>query len=332
MSRYVLAAFVVAAALPLSAQEPKEVARVHLPKPVIALAYSPDGKTLAVGTTGKFVFLVDAIRREEIAGFATDYDPHFLALSRSGRLLVTLNADKGNPLVWYVSSGQKRAFANDPVRSASFYSNAVLSPDASVLALSSGGSRRLFDIDGAVLRKAEGSPLGTPLAFTNDGKTLVQWAQGAFSLYDVAARKEVGKPIHEELLRDPVNLEARFTPDGGTLVAMFFRRDDGKTYFRTYNLTGRNAKGSEATFKGVLRSFAVSADGKSVAALGGDTGAVVIDLATQKSYPLPSPNPVGVRAIAFAPDGATLITGGNAHVEERIEVGAIRFWTLRGKE
>jgi hypothetical protein len=92
----------------------KEVLRVTLPGiSVVALAYSPDGKTLAVGTigldpAGTAILVLDKETGREQSRILVSGRVHSLAFSPNGRLLASVGED-GSARIWDPQSGDALA-------------------------------------------------------------------------------------------------------------------------------------------------------------------------------------------------------------------------------
>jgi WD40 repeat protein len=174
-------------------------------------AFSPDGRTLAIGDFNAqepliHVWDVAAGKKFRVWKAHQNY-VRDLAFTPDGKALVSLSDDESVRL-WDVATGKElRAWE----KQSSLFHLAV-SPDGKTLALS-GVHRPLLLVDwttGKELRSLEGG-FG-PVAFSPDGKVMaVSEANNSIRLWDLPA----GKPMHPA---DEV-YDAFFTPDGKALVA-----------------------------------------------------------------------------------------------------------------
>jgi WD40 repeat protein len=223
-----------------------------------AAAFSPDGKTLAVGDADSgAVVLCD--RRGEEKRRLTGYEKGvvFVAFSGDGKSLVS--GDKGGVArVWDVENGKERF---EVACGSGWVSCAALSPDGAVLAAEAGGSQalRLYDV-------ARGEPLSPAaghgsrvdsLAFSPDGKTTATGSRscpdGVVRLWDATTAKE------RRVLRlgDGGIYGVAFAPGGRTLAA-----GGGHTVRLWDPASGEEKNALQTEF---LECVALAPDGKSLA-------------------------------------------------------------------
>lgn len=309
-----------------------------------AVAYSPDGKTLASGGYGR-VMLWEASSGKPIAPLVrTVNDPRNkmpeplmmghtfgLAFTPDGRSLLSAGAPpaedrRGHVLFWDIND-RKCAHAIDHAapQGTQWMRTVAVSPDG-CLAAAGTDSGHLLLIDTATRKtvrtaKVEGV---AGLSFSPDGKTLAVATMAAAILFDVSAGKETWRFDTGRGTRQVV-----FAPDGKSI---WVGRDGGGPPFRKDSRPGVLARWDFASGKQVqafevapnaILSLALSPDGKTLACGGDFFGPLVIDVATGKSTDLGlagARNRPWVQGLAFAPDGKALAVADTN--------GRVRVWDV----
>ncbi len=246
-----------------------------------AASFSPDGRTLASGSEGDSIRVWDAALLTERFAIIGGYVDSSLAFSPDSKLLVAGGVDD---IVrsWEVESGRAREslhVGRNSVRALSF------SADGRLLALghlvSFGISLQVWDWNDQVVRFAiEGPRDVTSVTFSPNGEILASadWA-GQVKLWDPLTGVE----------------QATFTPLGRT------------QYYRPPSVT----------------SIAFSPDGSLLAmglSLQGGCSVQVWDVAARRARAALRAHPLDVEAVAFSPDGRTLATASRDKT--------VRLWRL----
>ncbi|HWG41350.1 MAG TPA: WD40 repeat domain-containing protein [Gemmataceae bacterium] len=283
-----------------------------------ALAYFPDGKTLAWICCEQSVRLLDAATGQERLSFASHYGGvNSIAYSPDGRLIATASDDCTIRL-WNADTSKPK----DMLRGHGRRVNALAySPDGKCLAsASSDGTAILWDMETRKMRfrcEGHGNQVRA-VAFSPDGKTLVIGGYNSIiQSWDVRTGKEL-RTIEQE---EHTNALA-FSPDGALLAG-------GSVSLHLYDARTarllRNVK-TEPT----ITSLAFSPDGRTLAC-GGDSETILWELASGKERArLPGHwNQRG--ALAFSPDGKLLASGSHDMGGDMNEV--VHVWELAtGKE
>ncbi len=262
------------------------------------LAFTPDGKAIAVTSQGKVVHLIDFESGKTIRDFphANDFGAVLgIAFSQDGKLMAAggYDKEKGNYFarLWEVETGKElRRFMHGKngygIRSLAF------SPDAKTLATGADDARlRLFDVDTGKERKAfpkDGNYMRS-VAFAPDGKTVAA-AGNSIRLYDATTGKQRLK-----IDRKAVGLS--FTDGGKTLTGAV----TGAIY-RWDTATGK-ALTPESAGDSIVEQILVTPDGTRVVTRGQNGDAHLWDAATGKHLR----HVPAARGLALSPDGRFLV-------------------------
>ena len=297
------------------------------------VAYAPDGKTvLSVGgpaprlwdpASGKERFLAFAGHQARVAA---------VAITPDGKLTASSGEDIR---LWETATGK-------PVRRLAAPAVALaISPDGKTLASAGGRTLRLWDLEtGKEIHKAQGPRLLRAVAFSPDGKLLASGdEQATIRLWDPSTLKPIRQLADMKSLAESLSLA--FSPDGKTLACAGAWNQFGVGNM-TLNLQGRVtvtskqgyfvlmwdvATGQEvrrfAGLKDKIRSVAFSPDGRTLAGSSQDGRIVLWEAATGRERLHILAHPVAasagdtfglalaaVPALAFTPDGKTLVSAG----------------------
>jgi WD40 repeat protein len=305
---------------------------------IVGVAFSPDGKTLAMtgdDSRGGAVWLWDIASRAQIGAPITipssDDGVDGIAFSPDGKTLATADGD-GTLRLWDITT---RAQFGAPITVPSSddgVDGVAFSPDGKTLATAGDtGAVRLWVI---TTRAQIGAPIATPggevvygVAFSPDGKTLADVGDdrsgGTVRLWDVATRAQIGVPVTIPISGGKGGIVGfALSPDGKTLATA-----GGDGTVRLWDITTRAQIGTPITVpssEGGFVGVAFSPDGKTLATAGGDGTVRLWDITTHAqigaAITVRSDPGFGIDGVAFSPDGKTLATASRD--------GTVRLWDV----
>jgi WD40 repeat protein len=284
-------------------------------------AFSPDGKTIAIGSydyansRDGFIHLWDIANGKVIQTMKVQGHPvNKVAFSPDGNILASLDGD-GNIILWNPASGEavhtlktEETFlvVNENGRFDVPKENRSLafSPDGRTIAsgLNSGEAVLWIVESGERVRTLAGHAYSVDeIAFAPDGKTLASGSSdGTFILWDAASGKQLFKFAGGEYY---VNGLA-YLPDGTSLLTGF----RNGTVIQWDSASGKRLRTLEA-YSDPVTSISFSPDGNALAAGLENNTAVVWDTGTGDRLHILTGHKDSVSSVAFSPDGTMLATG-----------------------
>jgi WD40 repeat protein len=296
---------------------------------VSALAYSPDGKTVAAGYADGSIRLWDLASHHLISTTTWGTEVRSLTFTGGGKSLDV--ADAGAVGSWNLTTQAKISAhpladgASVPAgvsTGASTGASAVaFSPDGKIVATGDdGGNVRLWN---TATQQEIGEPMSSDLnpvaavAFSPDGTTVAAASSdGTVQLWNVSTQHEAGPAI---VASSGAVATLGFSPDGKILATAGADGD-----IRLWDVASQSQTGATMATGNSVAALSFSPSGTTLAAAQGNGSTTLWTVATQQQTgaPLTAPSSAGVSAVAFSPDGSGLATGnGN---------GTVQLWNPAG--
>ena len=279
---------------------------------VDSVAFSPDGKTFASGSSDYTIQLWNVATGDPLKTLTGHRNSVYsVAFSPDGNTLASGSRDNTIRL-WNVATG-------DPLKTLTghrgYVSSVAFSPDGNTLASGSWDTTiRLWNVATGDLLKTLTGHRGyvNSVAFSPDGNTLVSGSwDTTIRLWNVAT----GDPLKTLAGHRNSVLSVAFSPDGKTLAS-----GSGDNTIRLWNATTGDPLGTLTGHTDSVLSVAFSPDGKTLASGSGDNTIRLWNATTGDPLGTLTGHRNSVYSVAFSPDGNTLASGSRDNT--------IRLWSI----
>ena len=274
--------------------------------PYINMAFSPDGKTIAIGNS-KTISIWDTITGEQKSSVTSDLidSNNFIKFLPDGETIVCVNWG-GLISLWNMSTGKLEKSIADIDHTASVWGTA-LSPDGKRIAVGSGdvdGSIYIIDLNASELMfKLSGHSADVNcLIFSSDGKTLA-----SASYVDETIRLwNANTGGHKRTLTGHTGdiLGLAFSPDRKTIAS-----GSGDGTIRLWDASTGNQQIEFMGHTDYAESVVFSPDGKTIACGFSDGYIRLWNVNTKKHIKTFKESKDYVQSMMFTTDGNTLISG-----------------------
>lgn len=287
---------------------------------VVSVALSPNGKTIAIGSSDGRIYLRDLDTIEnKITLSGHKRQVWSLAFSSDGKTLVSGSIDQTIRL-WDVNTGEQKKTLTGHTN---WVRSVALRPDGKTISsASSDGTIRFWDADtGSFQNTITGYRSGAEIRFSTNGQTImIGYGDGAIRFWDANTGQHIKT---DNAFRDAMSSGAvrniSFTPDGKTLAW-------GDAGMRLWDADTNEQKMILTISEWGNHSVGLSPDGKTIAiAFDKDNLIKLWDMHTsEQRLTLTTRHTKSVFRLAFSPDSKTLASTS--------EDNTIRLWDARTGE
>ena len=299
---------------------------LSLPAPVLAVAYSPDGKALLTGSWDGTARLWDTATGQPL-GPILEHPGRVVAVAFSpdGSTILT-GSDDGTIRPWEAATGRPLKPSEgdcEPLR-VPLPSGQEIQPFETAVAFNADG-KAVLTATGAIAvlwETATGKSIGTPLehrgvmavAFSPDGRRFATGGKDRTArLWETATGKPIGKAIQHQ---NTVQALA-FTPDGQALLTGSADRTA-----RLWDAATGEPRGPPLEHPQTVGAAVFGNDGRTVLTTSADGIAWLWDAAAGRLLGPPLRHQNTIFAMAFSPDGGRIVTAGSD--------GTVRVWEAAG--
>ncbi len=287
-------------------------------EPLFSLAFSPDGRTMAVGGKHDRVFLMDTVTRERTAILKGHKSPiECLDFNFNGTLLAA-GASDGMITIWNMQDRKIEAhledpFLSDPLAHARSVRSLVFSPDGRLLATGCDDATvklvdvktlqivRIFDKANTRIASVEFSPNGRFLAVAGKNPQPLLWEMDTGRVITLP-------PEHQKSV-----CSISFNHDGSLLAT-----SDQAGIIKIWDLARFESRLTLYAHFGAVETVSFSPDGAILASGSSDTSLKLWDVETGECLLTLDEHASIVNTIDFSPDGTRLISGS--------EDGTLKIW------